>query len=234
MLELIKKKLAENSCAKQAKILQGYFKTAEGEYGEGDIFIGVRMPDIRKIAKTYYRDLSKQDTIRLLKSDIHEERMTALIMLLHRYDKGSVEEREDIFELYLSSTKWINNWDLVDVTAPHIVGRHLADKKRDVLYNLAESSHLWDKRISIIACHYFIRHNDFTDILKIASMLIHDGHDLINKALGWMLREVGKRDQAVEESYLKLNYKQMPRTMLRYAIERFDEALRQSYLKGEI
>lgn len=234
MLEIIEKELHSYAHKEKAEILQRFFKTGEGEYGEGDVFIGVKMPEIRRVANKYYRDIGLEQMEELLRSDIHEERMLALIMMTHRYDKGGIQEQSEVYKSYLSNTKWINNWDLVDVTAPHIVGRYLADKNRKALHRLAKSKDLWDKRISIVACHYFIRHNDFADTLQIAEILLKDEHDLIHKAVGWMLREVGKRDQLVEEDFLKKHYEKMPRTMLRYAIERFDEPLRQAYLKGRV
>lgn len=234
MLELVLKELHALASAKKAEDLQRYFKTGEGEYGEGDVFIGVSMPQIRKVAKTFYRDLSLEELEQLLRSDIHEERMLALVMMIHHFDKGGEEEREAIFKTYLDNTRWINNWDLVDVTAPHIVGRYLADKERTVLYDMAKSGLLWDKRIAIVATHFFIRHNQFNETMDIAEILINDEHDLIHKSVGWMLRELGKRNQKTLELFLEKRYKQMPRTMLRYAIERFVEPLRQSYLKGEI
>lgn len=234
MLELVQKELHGMADPKKAETVARYFKTGEGEYGEGDVFIGVAMPEIRRVAQTYYRDLSLDNMVSLLQSDIHEERMAALVMMIHRYDKGSLEQQEEIYRAYLDNTKWINNWDLVDVTAPHIVGRFLKDRDRVELYDLARSELLWDRRIAIVSTHYFIRHCDFDATMQIADILLQDEHDLIHKSVGWMLREVGKRNQVAQEYYLKARYKQMPRTMLRYAIERFEEPLRQAYLKGKV
>ena len=188
------------------------------------------MPEIRKVAKKYL-SLSIKDVEKLLKSKFHEHRMTALVIWTYQYPKADQKTKEDIYTTYLNNTKHINNWDLIDVTTPKIVGAHLFDKDRSILYTLAKSNDLWEKRISILATFWFITHNQFEDTLKIAEILLNDTHDLIHKAVGWALREVGKKDQAVEEKFLKQHYKTMPRTMLRYAIERFPEKLRQEYLK---
>jgi len=217
----------------RAFILQGFFKTGPGEYAEGDIFVGVTVPEIRKIAKEY-SDLDLYHTEILLESLIHEERMAALLILVDKFKKGEESEREKIFSLYLKNTKYINNWDLVDLTAPNIVGVFLEDKDKSILYKMAESKSLWDRRIAIMATFTFIRRNKYNDALKISKMLLADKEDLIHKAVGWMLREIGKRDMAVEEEFLKKHYKSMPRTMLRYAIEKFPEQKRQAYLKGNI
>jgi len=223
-----KNDLLKSSNKRKAKILQRFFKTGPGEYGQGDIFIGVTVPQIRKLAKKY-QELPLIQVEKLLKSPIHEQRLLALIILVLNFPKGNQTE---IYRLYLQNTKYINNWDLVDLTAGHIVGAYLWDKNRAILYKLVRSKSLWERRIAIIATFYFIRNNQFQDTLKIAKALLGDQHDLIHKAVGWMLREVGKRDLKVEESFLKKYYSVMPRTMLRYAIERFPETKRQSYLRG--
>jgi 3-methyladenine DNA glycosylase AlkD len=170
----------------------------------------------------------------LLKSPVHEERLLALILLVEQYSKGDEKARASIFAAYLKHTRFINNWDLVDLSAPQIVGRHLAERDRSILYKLARSGSLWERRVSILATFWFIKTGDFGDSLSIAEMLLDDKHDLIHKAAGWMLREIGKRDIASEEAFLRTRYKKMPRTMLRYAIERFPEKKRQAYLKGLI
>ena len=216
----------------QAKILQRFFKTGRGEYGEGDIFLGIKVPIQRKVAKKY-NDMPLKDTIDLLKSKIHEHRLTALFILIDRYKRSNGKDRERVFDLYLKNTKYINNWDLIDLSAPHIIGDYLLDKKRDILYKLAKSKSLWEKRISILSTYTFIRNNEFRDTLKISKMLLKDRHDLIHKGVGWMLREAGKRNQEVEEMFLKKYYKKMPRTMLRYSIERFDENKRKYYMKKD-
>lgn len=216
-----------------ALFLQRFFKTGPGEYAEGDVFIGVRVPKTRSVAKQF-ADLSLELTLEFIQSPIHEERLLGLVILTYKMKKaGSEASKKEIYDAYLNHSKWINNWDLVDVTAEHIPGRYLFDKSRDPLYQLAESDWLWDRRIAIISTFYFIRRGDYSDTLKLAEILLHDRHDLMHKAVGWMLREVGKRDQEVEETFLHTYHSVMPRTMLRYAIERFPESLRQRYLKGD-
>lgn len=214
-------------------IYQRFFKTGKGEYGEGDVFIGVTVPNIRKVVKNY-RDLSMSNTSKLLKSKIHEERLVALLILVDKYAQGSGDEKKKVYNFYLAITRHINSWDLVDASAHKIVGRYLEDKPRKALYKLAKSKSLWERRISIISTAHFIVNKDFEDALAISEILLDDEHDLIHKAVGWMLREVGKRDMKMEEKFLKKHYKNMPRTMLRYAIEKFPESLRQKYLKGKI
>ncbi|MBM3283575.1 DNA alkylation repair protein [Candidatus Gottesmanbacteria bacterium] len=225
----LQKELRSLSDQKRARSLAWFFKTGKGDYGEGDKFIGITMPDIHKIARRY-QSLGIPDLEKLVSSDIHEERMTALIIMTLKYPK----EKEKFYKLYLKNRKYINNWDLVDVTCGRIVGDYLLDQSRDILYKFARSRNLWEKRIAIISTAMFIRHNDFLDTLKIAEILMKDRHDLIHKAVGWMLREIGKKDKKTEESFLNKNYKEMPRTMLRYAIEKFPERERKRYLKGEI
>jgi len=212
----------------QVKPLERFFKTGEGEYGEGDKFLGVSVPDQRKIAKRY-QDLSLDDVQKLLDSRIHEHRQVALIILTHQYKRS--KDKKKIADLYLKNTKNINNWDLVDISAPKILGDYLLDKDRSVLYKLAKSKNLWEKRIAILSTYAFIKHAQFDDTLNISEILLNDKHDLIHKAVGWMLREVGKKNQAVEERFLRKHYKKMPRTMLRYAIEKFDEKKRKYYMK---
>ena len=228
-----RKKLMDSSDKERAKNLQRFFQTGPGEYAEGDIFIGVKVPEIRRIAKQV-KALDLKEIVRLLKSKIHEERLLALLLLVSKYARLDAIGKKKIYGLYLKHTKFINNWDLVDLTAGHIVGAFLKDKKRKPLYILAKSKILWERRISILSTSYFINTNEFDDTLKIAKLLIRDEEDLIHKAVGWMLREVGKRDFSCEETFLKKYYKAMPRTMLRYAIERFPEKKRQSYLKGTV
>jgi len=234
LLEQARVALHAHANPEDALFLQRFFKTGPGEYAEGDVFIGVRVPTTRKIARQF-KDLPLDLTSQLLCSSVHEERLLALVILTERMKKkGSEEEKKAIYELYLSHTEWINNWDLVDVTAEHVVGRYLYDKSRQPLYNLAASKDRWERRISIISTFYFIRKGDFEDTLRLAEFHLEDSHDLMHKAVGWMLREVGKRDQPTEEDFLRKHYRVMPRTMLRYAIERFPEELRQGYLKGRI
>ena len=236
LFQKVKKDLQGLADQKKAQTLMRFFKTGPGEYGEGDKFIGVTVPLQRQVAKKYYKDILFAEIKELLKSPIHEYRLTALLMLTYRYERTDDKARKEIFELYLGHTKYINNWDLVDLSAPNIVGAYLCSHpgKKKILTLLAKSENLWEKRISVLATYAFIKKGDFDDILKIATTLLADEHDLIHKAVGWMLREMGKRDQLTEEKFLQKYYTVMPRTMLRYAIEKFDEELRQKYLKNKI
>ena len=211
-----------------------FFKTDKGEYGHGDLFLGVRAPKIRSIAKRHI-DISITDMETLIRSKYHEERFLGLIILVNKYAKTKDKKNQNqLYKIYVSSFKYINNWDLVDVTCPHVIGKHLIDKDRAILYKWAKSEDLWTKRIAMVSTFSFIRKNDLEDTFKIAEILLHDEHDLIHKAVGWMLREAGKRDLKREETFLKKYYKTMPRTMLRYSIEKFPETKRQKYLKGTI
>jgi len=223
------KDLTKYASAKKAKVLARFFKTGVGEYGEGDVFLGIMVPQTRILAKQY-AELVLKEVTQLLKSPIHEERLLALFILIAQFEKGTEKQRENIFKFYLANTKYINNWDLVDLSAPKIVGAYLEDKNRIILKKLAQSKDIWKRRIAILATFQFIKNNDFNDALAITTLLIHDEHDLIQKAVGWMLREIGKRDQAVEERFLRKWHKTMPRTMLRYAIERFPQKLRRFYM----
>ncbi len=216
-----------------ATIQQRFFKTGPGQYGEGDVFLGIKVPTLRALAK-YYRDANLATIGSLLKSRYHEERLFALLLLMQFYEHAAHNERTAAYELYLDNTRHINNWDLVDISAPHIVGKHLEKLPRDILYTLARSTNLWERRIAILATFHFIRQDKFNDTIRIAGILLQDKHDLMHKAVGWMLREVGKRDPVTEEKFLLLHYPKMPRTMLRYAIERFPEQRRKQYLHGEI
>ncbi len=210
---------------------QRFFKTDEGEYGYGDKFLGIRVPVIRKTIKQY-KKTSLDEISKLIKSEYHEIRLFALLLLVQQFSKADRNQKALIYNLYLNHTAYINSWDLVDTTAHHIVGGFLKDKKRDILYQLSLSDSLWERRISIIATFCFINNNDFTDTLNISKILINDDEDLIHKAVGWMLREIGKRDITREVIFLKEHYKNMPRTMLRYSIEKFSSSERQAYLKG--
>lgn len=234
MLKEAQKALRQHADKKTAEILQRFFKTGPGEYGEGDVFIGVKIPQIRSLTEQY-RDLKLSQIIQLLKSPIHEQRMLALLILVSKYSKETSENKKEIYNLYLAHTRHINSWDLVDLTAAQIVGSFLNDKDTRPLYKLSRSKNLWERRISIISTHYFIKNDKFGDTLKISEILLTDRQDLIHKAVGWMLREVGKRNLSLlEEKFLNRHYNRMPRTMLRYAIEKFPEAKRQAYLKGKI
>ena len=229
MLNKLKKDLNKLKNKEKAKILAGFFKTGKGEYGEGDIFLGIIVPEQLKIAKKYF-DLNLNGLNKLIFSKIHEYRLVSLLILINKYNKVDNKEKKKIFSFYLKNIKYINNWDLVDLSAPNIIGDYLLDKDRKILYKLAKSKNLWEKRISIISTYRFIKENNFNDTLKISEILLNDEHDLIHKAVGWMLREVGKKDQAIEEKFLRKYHKVMPRTMLRYAIEKFDENKRKFYL----
>ena len=211
-------------------VYQRFFKTGKGEYGEGDIFLGLTVPQQRKVA-VKHKEVALSEVLKLLKSKIHEHRLVALLILVAKFQKADKKEQKVIADYYLKNTKYVNNWDLVDLSAPKILGAYLEDKDRKVLYKLAKSKSLWEKRIAILSTFHFIYYNDFKDALNIAELLLHDDHDLIHKAVGWMLREIGKRDQPTEEKFLKPHYKTMPRTMLRYSIEKFDEKKRKFYMK---
>jgi 3-methyladenine DNA glycosylase AlkD len=218
----------------KAITLSRFFKTGEGEYGYGDKFLGITVPLQREVVKKYYKDISLHDIEMLLHDEYHEMRLSALIALTYKMKQSSVEEQANIVKLYLENTKYINNWDLVDLSAAEIVGAYLYNNKLDrtPLYDLADSSNLWEQRIAIVTTHYFIKHNEFDDTINISKILIENKHDLIHKAVGWMLREVGKRNYEILYNFLLEHCKQMPRTMLRYAIERFDPETRMMFLKS--
>jgi len=233
LLEDLRKDLDLYASPQKAETLKRFFKTGKGQYGEGDIFLGVQVPDSRKIARKY-ASIPLDNTLNLLRSKIHEERLIALLIMVEKTDNAGVSDKEILFKKYLENTQYINNWDLVDLSADKIVGSYLFEKPKDILYSLAVSENLWERRIAIIATFYFIKRGFYEDTLKIAKTLLNDHHDLIHKAVGWMLREIGKRcSREVLEQFLFVNYKQMPRTMLRYAIERLPEGLRLQYLNGE-
>jgi 3-methyladenine DNA glycosylase AlkD len=213
-----------------AAILHRFFKTGPGQYGEGDVFLGIKIPPLRALAKQH-RDANLATVTTLLASKYHEERMFALLLLMQFFKQSDEEAQKSAFDLYLGNTQYINNWDLVDVSAPHIIGHYLENRPRTILLQLAKSESLWERRIAIISTFHFIRQNDFADTLRIAEILLDDAHDLMHKAVGWMLREVGKRDQNLEEKFIKQHYQRLSRTTLRYAIERFDPQLREKYLK---
>jgi 3-methyladenine DNA glycosylase AlkD len=215
--------------------LYKFFQAFPGGYGEGDEFIGVTVPSQRAVAKKFYQQISLTEVESLLNEPIHEYRLTALFMMVLKYQKSkSQSEKNDIVDVYLRNIERVNNWDLVDSSAHLILGAHLMNSDRQLLYNFAQSENLWVQRISIIATLYFIRNNQFDDTLRLSEILLNHRHDLIHKAVGWMLREVGKRDYEVEYRFLVKHYRSMPRTMLRYAIERFPEEVRQAFLKGNI
>jgi 3-methyladenine DNA glycosylase AlkD len=212
-----------------AAILARFFKTGPGEYGEGDQFAGVRVPQLRRLAREF-RQLPLVEAERLLQSEIHELRLVALLIWVFQAGRGDARLQQQIYDLYLANTRRVNNWDLVDLSAPQLVGAYLAKKSRRPLYRLTKSLNLWERRMAVMATFHFIRQGDFADTLRIAELLLADRADLIHKAAGWMLREIGKRDPAAEEGFLKKHSGTMPRTMLRYAIERFPEGKRRAYL----
>jgi len=229
MLSQIKRDLAQLKDPNRAKNLSWFFKTGKGQYGEGAIFLGIPVPEQRKVAKKHI-DLSLNDLQELLNSKIHEHRFTALLILISKYRKAGESGREEIFHFTLKNTENINNWDLVDLSAPRIVGDYLINRERSILYKLAKSKSLWERRISILSTFAFIDNNDFEDALNISTLLLSDENDLIHKAVGWMLREIGKKDQEVLEKFLNEYRVRMPRIMLRYSIEKFSEDKRKYYL----
>ena len=210
-----------------------FFKSGPGEYGEGDRFLGIRVPVLRANVRMF-RGASLRAMVSLLKSPWHEERLFAVLLLVQGYKRGSESERDAIFDAYLQHRKYVNNWDIVDSSAHLIVGPHLESGSRGLLYRLAVSDELWDRRIAMLSTYHYIRQHDFEDALKIARLLRDDDHDLIHKVVGWMLREIGNRSTSVEEEFLQKHYQQMPRTMLRYAIEKFPEDRRKAYLNGTV
>ena len=230
-LEDARRQLRKYADKEKAKVLLRFFKTGPGEYAQGDIFLGVTAPLIRKLV-SQFPDLPFSDLSKLLHSKIHEERLLALLILVRQFNKADAKVKAKIFKAYLDNTKFINNWDLVDLSAPQIIGGFLIGKDRKILYRLAKSALLWERRIAILATFTFIKASDFDDVFDITKLLLGDKEDLIHKACGWMLREAGKRNLRLEEEFLRKHCAIMPRTMLRYAIERFPENKRKAYLKG--
>ena len=233
MLKNLRKELRNKASLKKAKTLQGFFKTGVGQYGEGDIFLGVTVPDSRKIA-VKYKELSFSEITGLLKSKIHEERLTALLILVHNFKESGEGEKERIFDFYLKNTHFVNNWDLVDLSAHYILGQAILDGLEDekILDKLSISKNIWERRVSIISTFAFIRIGDFKPTLRVAKKLLIDKEDLIHKAIGWMLREVWIKNAKTCEDFLIENYKKLPRTTLRYSIERMEDKERKRFLKG--
>lgn len=231
MNDTIQARLEALADEKDSAVLQSFFKTGPGQYGEGDRFRGIRVPVLRKLCREFPQ-AAIAEALTLLQSPWHEDRLLALLLLVDRYNSSDDAGREEIYETYCSRTDRINNWDLVDLSAPNIVGRHLATRDRSPLDRFAVSSNLWERRIAIVSTFHFIRQGQFDDTLAISELLLGDRHDLMHKATGWMLREVGKRDQPILEAFLARHYPRIPRTTLRYAIERFPEERRQAWLKG--
>ena len=233
MSDRIRALIRERADPSRIPVLQSFFKTGPGQYAAGDVFIGVTVPDLRKVCREC-RGAALAEIEPLLKSEIHEERQLALLLLVDAFRMATDDERAAIYRFYLANTAFINNWDLVDSSASQIVGAWLAQRSRAVLTRLARSRSLWERRIAIVATHHLIKRGEFDDTFRIADLLLGDRHDLIHKAVGWMLREVGNRDGRAEREYLKTRYTRMPRTMLRYAIEKFPEAERQRYLSSKV
>ena len=229
-LQKLKSEIRKEANPEKAAHLQRFFKTGPGQYGEGDIFLGLTNPQSHSLVKKY-SSLELKDVQSLLNSKIHEERLIALLILVKQFKKTKSKE---IFDLYLKNTHNINNWDLVDLSAHKIVGAYLENKPRDILYKLAKSNLLWDRRISIISTFAFLPNKDFNDAISLSEILLQDKQDLMHKAVGWVLREIGKKDLPTLQTFLKKHYKIMPRTMLRYSIEKFPEDVRKMYLRGEI
>lgn len=223
--------MESRSNPKDAEFLRRFFKTGPGQYGEGDVFRGIRVPVLRQLVSRF-SDVTLATVSALLKSKYHEDRLLALLMLVRMFQRGDDATQKQIYDLYLVNTRYINNWDHVDASAEHIVGGYLFTRSRVPLTKLARSKLLWERRIAILATFHFIRRRDFDETLRLAKILLHDEHDLMHKAVGWMLREVGNRAPEAERSFLLENYREMPRTMLRYAIEKLPESERKSYLVG--
>ena len=227
-------RLKEISDPERAEVSQRFFKTGPGEYGEGDVFIGIRNPVLRKEAKKVYKELSLGELQKLMDSEIHEVRLFGLFVLVIKFEREKDEEQKRaIFNFYRENTHRINNWDLVDCSVHQIVGGWLIDKPKDQLYEWVESDLLWERRIAMVSTWHFIRNKELDDTFKLAELLLDDEHDLMHKAVGWMLREAGKKDMDRLKKFLRTHYSDIPRTALRYAIERFPEEERQVYLKGE-
>jgi 3-methyladenine DNA glycosylase AlkD len=232
-LAKIRRRLRELASPSDAAHLQRFFKTGAGEYGAGDRFLGVRVPGLRRLAREFH-GLSLPETERLLRSKFHEERLLALLILVGAYRRADEAGRGKIYRLYLQNAAFVNNWDLVDSSAPYIVGPHLIGRSRKILHKMVRSKNLWERRIAVLATFHFIRAKDFADLLLLAEVLLGDAHDLIHKAVGWMLRETGNRDTVVLRGFLERHSHRMPRTMLRYAIEKLPERERKAWLRREV
>ena len=231
----VKTELAQLADAKKAAVLPKFFQVYPGGYGEGDKFIGVSVPNQRMVAKNYFKDLTVQKIEMLLNEPIHEHRLAALFMLVLKYQKSKDEQmKAEIVSTYIANLNHVNNWDLVDSSAHLILGQHLLNRERSIIYEFAKSSSIWVQRVAVISTYQFIRKGQFDDTLRVSEMLLNHKQDLIHKAVGWMLREVGNRNFQIEFEFLANHYKKMPRTMLRYAIEKFPEELRQKFIKGLI
>jgi len=231
-LDKLEIKLRKLTNPSKAADLQRFFKTGKGEYGKGDVFLGIAVGKQRRLAQEF-KEINLSEVQELLDSRIHEKRLIGLLILIERFKRAPEDSKKEIFDFYIKNSHRVNNWDLVDLSAPNIVGNYLLDKPRDILYELAVSDNLWQRRISIISCFSFIKNKEFPDALEISRKLLNDKHDLIHKAVGWMLREIGKRDEKILMNFLEKNYSRMPRTALRYSIERFEEDKRKRCLIGK-
>lgn len=234
MFHLISNELQQQIDKKYMATYKGFFKTKKGQYSENDLFLGIRVPNLRKVVQKYFQKMTLQEIEKFLYSPYHEFRLFALLVLVAQYQhkSASLKTRSSIYDFYMTHITQVNNWDLVDVTVPHVIGHYLFDKEKTILYEFANSSDLWLKRIAIVSTFYFIKQKSYADTLKIAQILFKDPHDLIHKAVGWAVRNVGNEDHDVMLDFLNKHYKEMPRTTLRYAIEKLDKPLRQQYLKG--
>lgn len=229
-LSKLKKEIKKQSSKPKAKFLQRFFKTGRGGYAEGDLFLGLTVPQSRLIARTF-TNIELREVLNLINSKYHEERLIALLILVDKFGRGSSIEKEKVYKFYLRNIKFVNNWDLVDLSADKIIGAYLASRSKDILNRLSHSKNIWERRIAILATFNFIKRNDFTKTLEFARRYLSDKHDLIHKATGWMLREIGNRDEKTLIRFLDKNYKQMPRTALRYALERLNRKQKNYYMK---
>lgn len=235
LVEQIKAALKDKAIPEKAAFSPKFFKSGPGEYGEGDRFLGVKVPDQRKIAKSVFKEISLAEIKTLMHDPYHEVRLTGIMILVYRYEKlKSDEERKELVDFYLDHLQWVNNWDLVDSSCHHILGHYYFNRDKSIFYELASKDHLWDQRVAMISTYYWIKRGEFEDALALAEKFLDHPHDLMHKAVGWMLREIGNQDFEVEYEFLKKHYHQMPRTALCYAIEKFDEDVRQDFLKGRI
>jgi 3-methyladenine DNA glycosylase AlkD len=233
IIETIERELKELASEERALSALRYFKTGEGQYGAGDKFIGVSVPNVRKVVNRHFNNIALPDVEKLLQNPIHEYRLAALLIMVAQYKKAKTDDAQKaIVDVFLANHQYINNWDLVDTSAPAILGAYLFNKPKNLLFDLAKSTDLWQQRTAIIATQYFIRKGRFDETIAIAKILLHHTHDLIHKAVGWMLREVAEKDFETTYQFIKSNYKNIPRTALRYAIEKFDPELRQQIMKG--
>ncbi len=233
MLKQIQNALLAKADKEKARQLSRFFKTGKGEYGEGDIFLGITVPEQRLVAKKYISSCTRSDLIQLLRSKFHEFRLTGLLILVEQFKTATPVKKKEIVKFYLANTKSVNNWDLVDLSAYHILGEYLLENKKEkiILHKLAKSRNLWERRIAVISTFAFIRESQFKECLKIAAILLRDKHQLIHKAVGWMLREIGKRNKQLEKEFLDKHHKTMPRIMLSYGLEKFTLLEKSCYYK---